>query len=91
MAEIKIQIDSLNDAITKLETLKSTCEDADTSCTATIGGGKTINEIESIAAVYKNLNTSFTDLVSNTISFMKNVRDSYQSNDQKAAQKISGS
>lgn len=91
MAEIKIKVDALNDSITELKKLKSTCQDWDTTSPEIVGGGQTVSELESIAALYKSLNTHFIDLVLNTISFMENIKTSYESSDQKAATKISGS
>lgn len=90
MAEIKIKINALNDSITELKNLKTACQDWETTCPETVGGGQTVNELESIAALYKSLNTHFIDLVSNTISFMENVKTSYESSDQEAAAKLAG-
>lgn len=39
--------------------------------------------------MYKALNVGFEKLISNTIMFMQNVRDSYISSDEKAAKNIS--
>lgn len=88
MAEIKIKVSEINSAITRLQGLQSRCNLRNTTPPATVGGGKTINELEDIADAYKTLNTHFEDLVSNTISFLQNVRDSYTSSDTKAANKI---
>lgn len=90
MAEIKIKINALNDSITELKNLKSTCQEWDTLSPEIVGGGQTVGELESIAKLYKSLNTHFIDLVSNTISFMENVKSSYEESDQNAATKISG-
>lgn len=89
MAEIKINILEINNSITKLKNLQSRCNSLDTKPPTTVGGGKTVNELESIAALYKNMNTDFCNLISNTISFLQNVKTSYVSSDQKAATKIS--
>ena len=89
MAEIKIKINALNDSITELKNLKTACQDWDTTCPETVGGGQTVNELESMGTLYKNLNTHFINLVSNTISFMENVKTSYEESDNKAARSIS--
>lgn len=90
MAEIKIKISALNDSITELKKLKSACQHWDTTSPQIIGGGHTVNELESIVTLYKSLNTHFIDLVSNTISFMENVKTSYESSDQESSAKLSG-
>lgn len=88
MVEIKVKITEINNAITRLQSLESRCSSRNTSPPATVGGGKTVNELESIADAYKTINTHFEELISNTISFLQNVRDSYTSSDTKAANKI---
>lgn len=88
MAEIKVKVSEINNAITRLQGLQSRCISRNTTPPATVGGGKTVNELEDIADVYKTLNTHFEDLISNTISFLQNVRDSYTSSDTRAANRI---
>lgn len=88
MAEIKVNITEINSAITKLQGLKSKCNSRDTTPPATVGGGKTVNEFENIANIYKTLNCNLGELISNTISFLRNIEDSYISSDTKAAQGI---
>lgn len=88
MAEINVNVTEINNAITKLQGLQSECNSRNTTSPATVGGGKTVNELEDIANVYKKLNTHFEDLLLNTISFLQNVRDSYTASDTKAANKI---
>lgn len=90
MAEIKVKVTEIDSAITRLQALKSRSTSADTKAPSTVGGGKSVNELEAIAGVYKNLNTHFATLVQNTISFLGNVKDSYAASDQKAANKMSG-
>lgn len=90
MAEIKVKINALNDSISELKNLKTTCQDWDATSPEIVGGGQTVGELESIATLYKSLNSHFIDLVSNTISFMENVKSSYEESDQSAATKISG-
>lgn len=90
MAEIKIKIHALNDSISDLKNLRTQCQETKIVCPKTVGGGKTVNELESIGELYKSLNNHFINLISNTISFMENVKASYESSDKKAASKISG-
>lgn len=87
MAEIKVKVSEINNAITRLQGLQR-CNSRNTTPPVTVGGGKTVNELENIANVYKTLNTQFETLLSNTISFLQNVRDSYTASDTKAANKI---
>ena len=88
MSEIKVKITELNNAITKLQGLKSRYESIRIIHPVPSGGGRTVNEIEDIAKVYNILENDFEELVSNTISFFQNVRDSYKSSDIKAANGI---
>jgi len=88
MAEINVKISEINNAISKLQGLKSRCDSRNTTPPSTIGGGQTVNELESIAEVYKAMNNNFGELVTNTISFLENVRDSYVNADVKATHKI---
>lgn len=88
MAEINVKITEINNAISKLKALQSKCNLRKTTPPSTVGGGKTVNELENIADIYKSLNRDFGELISNTISFLQNVKDSYVSSDTKAAQGI---
>ena len=88
MSEIKIKIDECNSAISKLQTLKSSCSARKTTPPAVVGGGKTVNEFENIANTYKQINTHLTNLISNTVGLLQNVRDSYVASDAKAAKEI---
>ena len=88
MSEIKLKINELNDSIEALKKLKTECQEWDTTSPDTVGGGQTVNELEAIAALYKKLNTHFIDLVSNTVSFMENVKESFEESDIEAAKKI---
>ncbi len=88
MAEININVTEINNAITKLQGLKSKCCSRSVTPPATVGGGKTVNELEDIADVYKTLNHDLGELISNTISFLENIKNSYVSSDVKAAQGI---
>ena len=89
MAEINVKITELNNAIGKLQGLRSKSTGINTAPPITVGGGKVVNELEDIADMYKALNVGFEKLISNTIMFMQNVRDSYISSDEKAAKNIS--
>ena len=85
MSEININIAEIDNAIAKLRGLQSKYISAPP---ATVGGGKTVNELENIANTYMLLNKSFIGLITNTISFLENVKDSYSSSDKKAAEGI---
>ena len=51
---------------------------------STVGGGKIVNELEDMVDVYKALDHDFAVLISNTISFLQNVKSSYMESDTKA-------
>lgn len=40
------------------------------------GLGKIVNELEETAEIYKEMNSQFGEIISNTILFLENVRDS---------------
>lgn len=84
MAEIKVNIQSLDTAIKKLESLRNECQDYGNLPPKTNGGGLTINELESLLEMYDTLDICFIDLISNTISFMTNIKKSYKKADQNA-------
>lgn len=46
--------------------------------------GKIVNELEDMVDVYKALDHDFAVLISNTISFLQNVKSSYMESDAKA-------
>lgn len=85
MSGIQVNVEELDNAIKKLQGLHL---DKTIVAPTTIGGGKTINELENLAVVYKMLSTDFEELVANTITFLQNVKDSYVSSDAKAAEGI---
>lgn len=70
MAEININIVELELSISRLQNIRTACE-SNTAIPSIVGGGKTVGEIESIAEVYRDLNTSLIELVSNTIVFFR--------------------
>lgn len=85
---ININIDEINNSIGRLRSLQTRCDLVSTTPPVTVGGGKTVNKLEEIASMYESLNECFGELVSNTILFLQNTRDSYVSSDSKAADKI---
>lgn len=85
MAEINIKVTEIDSAIEKLQSLQSRCSSINTTPPITVGGGKTVNELENIADAYKTMNIHIEDFITNTISFLQNVRDSYVASDAKAA------
>lgn len=88
MAEIKINIDSLKDAIDQLHTLRDECVNYGNLCPETVGGGLTVSELENLVKTYDQLDNHFIQLISNTILFMQNVQKSFESSDKKAANNI---
>ena len=88
MSEIHIKVTEINNAITKLQALQSKSSSMNTHAPATVGGGKTVNQLENIADTYKKLNNCLEELFSNTILFLGNIRDSFSSSDTKAANQI---
>ena len=85
MAEININIAELEDSIARLRSLQTNAASAPP---ATVGGGQTVNELENIADTYRALNRSLSELISNTIHFLDNIKESYMTSDQLAARGI---
>lgn len=88
MAEIKIKSSEIDSAITRLKAIVTQATSSKTSPPSIVGGGQSVNELEAIAGVYKNIDSNLVTLVQNTISFLSNVEDSFVSNDQKAGSKM---
>lgn len=85
MGIIKIDIACLNQAINKMNTYKKNWAANNTTAPTTVGGGKTVNELEEIAQLYKDLNKLMVTLASNTAEFLTDVKESYEESDRKAA------
>jgi len=90
VSEIKVNLVNLDGAITRLNNLAANWSANPTTPPATVGGGKTANELEELAQMYKELNDHMVSLASNTAAFFTNVKNSYQESDHKAATNISG-
>lgn len=86
MAEIKINIIEIDKSIAKLQTLKSKCVSNRKNAPITVGGGQTVNELETIAGQYRAIDSNLETLMTNTIAFLTNLKESYITSDQKAAQ-----
>lgn len=90
MAEIKVKSSEIDNAITQLKAIVTQATSSKTSPPSIVGGGQSVNELEAIAGVYKDIDSNFITLVQNTISFLSNVEDSFASSDQKAGNKMRG-
>lgn len=88
MSEISINIPEINNEITKLQSLQSKWSSERTTPPSTIGGGKSVNAIEDLAEKYKSLGDSLDELISNTIYFLENTKNSFISSDSSAADGI---
>lgn len=88
MAEIKIKTGEIENAIKRLNTLAAQATSSNTSPPSIVGGGQSVNELEAIAGLYKNIDSNLVTLVQNTSSFLSNIEDSFVSNDQKAGNKM---
>lgn len=90
MSEIKVNIENLEEAIAELNKYASDWACNSTTPPTTVGGGKTVNELEELAKIYKELNDHMVLLASSTATFFTDVKNSYQESDHKAASNISG-
>ncbi len=85
MAEININREELNAQIEKLKSLQTKISSSNISCPVVDGGGSTVQKLEDIGVKYKKMHSNVYELVSQTISFMENISQSYQKSDDKAA------
>lgn len=88
MAEIKINLANLENAISRLEVLGRNWAANDVKPPVTVGGGKTVNELEALATMYQKMNEQMVTLAENTRAFLTGIKESYQESDHKAADKI---
>lgn len=84
MRIINIDITCLGQAIKRMETFVKDWSSNDTRCPGTLGGGKTVNELEELAQIYKDLNNLMVSLASNTAEFLSDIKESYEESDRKA-------
>ena len=85
MRIINIDIACLNQAIIRMNTLKKNWASNNVTAPTTVGGGKTVNELEEISQLYKDLNNLMVTLASNTAEFLTDVKEGYEESDRKAA------
>ena len=90
MAEIKIAVATLETKIGELRTLQGDIDNNTQKAPAVVGGGTSVSQLESIAAMHQTILSSLQLLVTNTISFMGNIKESYVESDDKASNKIAG-
>lgn len=88
MSQITVNIGMLNQSIMQLSKLAVSCAGKKKNVQIQ-GGGATLTEIERMKELYDDIFNELTELVSNTEIFMKNIKTSYEVNDQNAAYQIS--
>lgn len=88
MATIDIKINTLESAINELKSVKQSCDGAKKLPPTTVGGGKTINELEEIGKLYQTMNGHLSMMISSTISLLQKTKDGFQTDDKTAASKI---
>ena len=81
MAELKVNISELDNAIQLLRELKDTCDNLNLTPPPTEGSGKVVQQMENISNAYITVRDSMSILLSNSIVFFQNIRDSYDRND----------
>lgn len=88
MATIDIKINTLESAINELKSVKQSCDGAKKIPPTTVGGGKTVNELEEIGKLYQTMNGHLSMMISSTISLLQKTKDGFQTDDKMAASKI---
>lgn len=87
MSEIKINTEKLSNYIQELKDFKIK---SFSSCPEIVGGGNSIQTVENIENITKEIHCLLDTLISNTALFMQNLYDSYVSNDINIAKAING-
>ena len=88
MTEIQLRIDELTKSINNMQNLKSVCSNINMKAPDTQGGGETVNEIEHIVAVYKDIHKQLEVLLNNTIGFLSATKSAFEAADKQAASQI---
>lgn len=90
MRIINIDIACLTQAINRMRKYEKDWAANDTACPGTMGGGKTVNELEELAQLYKDMNQLMVTLASNSAEFLSDIKESYVESDRKARWHIFG-
>lgn len=90
MSEINVSVADLEEAIEKLNSLSTGWSAIDTTPPETVGDGYVVDKLVEIAQLYQDLHAGMATLISNTISFLTNTKESYETSDQQAATAIDG-
>lgn len=88
MSQINIKSDAIDSAVKDLRSLKQSCDSANTNPPGTVGGGKTVNELEEIGKLYQTMYTHFSQMISSTISLLEKTKTGFAESDRKAADEI---
>lgn len=89
MAEISINIEILEEEISKLQTLKEKCEDVYICDEDVIGSGQSTKLVKDIRDEYKLIKEAMSTLISNSISFFNGIKESAVSADNESASNLS--
>lgn len=84
MGKINIDIEALNESISSIQSLQNRWTTDKKKLPSKVGGGGTIDEMDLIAEAYENLDKNINTLLTSTVSFFENVRDSFISADSKS-------
>lgn len=90
MATIEINIEELDAGIRKLNSLQKKIEGNCLKPPMKRGEGNTIDELESIANLFQEVDKSFETLVINTVLYMNKVKKEFVQSDETASKKIEG-
>lgn len=81
---IKVDLLVLDNAIKRMASLTTKWSGNSTLPPVTVGGGKTVNELEEIAKLYQEMNNSMVSLAANTTAFLNSIKESYEESDRNA-------
>ncbi len=87
MSEIKVNIEALDQKITQLRNLQNSCDSASVNAVDLIGGGESIRVINEVDQEYAVMKRCFNTLLTNSIQFFENVKQTVSDTDMKMTYK----
>lgn len=88
MAEISVNVELLEEKIQKLKDLKTVCDGIDVTTESLSGSGQSIEIIQLVDQEFPLLKSAIGELLTNSISFFENVKNSIIGADTEASAKI---
>ncbi len=88
MGTIDIKTQQLESAINDLYSIQQKLNAAKKAPPSTIGGGKTVSQLENIGKIYQDMNQHLSMMIDSTILMLKNAKEGFETSDSSMASKI---